>query len=63
MVIEKFRLMTKKRNKRSSEIFRHKLGFEGPTNLFLKQASKSLIRLWGKCFIVSGGSEGMDATV
>jgi len=26
------------------EIFRRKLGFEGPTNLFLKRASKSLIR-------------------
>jgi len=26
-------------------MFRHKLGFEGPTDLFLKRASKSLIRL------------------
>jgi len=34
--------MTKKR---SSEIFRRKLGFEGPANLFMKGASKSLIRL------------------
>jgi len=25
---------------------RRKLGFDGPTNLFLKRASKSLIRLW-----------------
>jgi len=24
------------------------LGFEGPTNLFQKQASKSLIRLWAE---------------
>ena len=35
------RLLTKKR---SSEIFCRKLGFQGPTNLFLKWASKSLIR-------------------
>src|SRR6218665_2339558 len=31
--------------KKSSEICHRKLGFEGPTNLFLKQASKSLIQL------------------
>src|SRR6218665_1573968 len=32
-------------NKRSFEISRRKLGFEGPTNIFLKRAFKSLIRL------------------
>jgi len=31
--------------KRSSEICRRKFGFEGPSNLFLKRASKSLFRL------------------
>ena len=45
--IEKFWLMTKRN-------FRRKLGFEGPTNyLFLKRASKRLIRLWTQfvCFV------------
>jgi len=30
-------------NKKSLEILRRKFGFEGPTNLFFKLASKSLI--------------------
>jgi len=38
--------MTKKSLKNGNpEMFRRKLGFERPTNLSLKRASKSLIRL------------------
>ena len=43
--------MTKKG---SLEIFRRNLGFEGPTNLFLKRVSKSLIRLcmWVLLYVI-----------
>jgi len=39
-------------------MFRRKLGFEGPTNLFLKRVSKSLIRLCSQraCIVIRPNS-------